>query len=354
MDSSRGTPVQLLRGRHVKQALLQPRAPKPEWLKDKKAKLLLEYVPGKTMDKVPLLRMAKLLRVLERVADGLMHMHKQNVCHADIKPENLIYERGTRVKVIDYGLAWIKGEGKGRIQGTPEYVAPETVEHKIVNERTDIYNFGVTMYRLATLQMPPSWFASEDQLPMDAQQFKDQLKPVRTANPLVPQGLADLIHECLQTNANKRPERMSHIQGRLDVLADEAAAKWDAEMALASDDQPPAIALLGRPNVGKSSLLNAVQPGLGLRVRHAIFDRLVYAKLRAGLDDYGDERFFLADVGRHRNCRRLRHESASGIRLWCCRPADDRGWTRSRKCCARCRWQRLCPLNFYSRRQAGG
>ncbi|MFM8274855.1 MAG: serine/threonine protein kinase [Gemmata sp.] len=191
----------------------------------KKAKLLLEYVPGKTMDKVPLLRMAKLLRVLERVADGLMHMHKQNVCHADIKPENLIYERGTRVKVIDYGLAWIKGEGKGRIQGTPEYVAPETVEHKIVNERTDIYNFGVTMYRLATLQMPPSWFASEDQLPMDAQQFKDQLKPVRTANPLVPQGLADLIHECLQTNANKRPERMSHIQGRLDVLADEAAAK---------------------------------------------------------------------------------------------------------------------------------
>jgi serine/threonine protein kinase len=191
----------------------------------KKAKLLLEYVPGKTMDKLPLLRMAKLLRVFERVADGITHMHKQNVCHADIKPENLIYERGTRVKVIDFGLAWIKGEGKGRIQGTPEYVAPETVEHKIVNERTDIYNFGATMYRLATLQLPPSWYSGEDQLPMDAQQFKDQLKPVRTANPLVPQGLADLIHECLQLNANKRPERMSHIQGRLDVLADEAAAK---------------------------------------------------------------------------------------------------------------------------------
>ncbi len=191
----------------------------------KKAKLLLEYVPGKTMDQLPLQRMARLLRIFERVADGLTHMHKQGVCHADLKPNNLIHERGTRVKVLDYGLAWIKGEGKGRIQGTPEYVAPETVEHKIVNERTDIYNFGATMYRLVTLQLPPSWFTGEDALPMDAKGFKDQFKPVRTANPMVPEGLADVIQQCLQPNANKRPERMSQIQGTLDQLADEAAAK---------------------------------------------------------------------------------------------------------------------------------
>lgn len=191
----------------------------------KKAKLLLEYVPGTTMDKLPLMRMAKLLRIFERVADGLMHMHKQGVCHADMKPNNLIYERGTRVKVLDYGLAWIKGEGKGRVQGTPEYLAPETVEHKIVNERTDIYNFGATMYRLVTLQLPPSWWSGEDGLPMDKKAFKEQLKPVRTANPMVPEGLAEVIHQCLQPDANKRPERMSHIQGTLDQLADEAAAK---------------------------------------------------------------------------------------------------------------------------------
>ena len=55
------------------------------------------------------------------------------------------------MKVIDYGLAWIKGEAKDRVQGTPEYMAPETVAHKLINERTDIYNFGATMYRLVTL-----------------------------------------------------------------------------------------------------------------------------------------------------------------------------------------------------------
>lgn len=191
----------------------------------KKARLLIEYIPGKTMDKLPLVRMAKLIRVLERIADGLTHMHKQGVYHADLKPNNLIYDRGTQVKVIDYGLAWIKGEAKDRVQGTPEYMAPETVEHKLVNDRTDIYNLGATMYRLTTLQLPPSWVPVEGSLPMDKKGFKQQLKPVRSVNPLVPEGLADLIHQCLQPNALKRPERMSHIQGTLDQLADEAAAK---------------------------------------------------------------------------------------------------------------------------------
>jgi serine/threonine protein kinase len=193
----------------------------------KKAKLLLEYVPGKTMDKLPLLRMPKLVRVFERIADGLTHMHKQGVFHADMKPNNLIYERGTRVKVLDFGLAWVKGEPKDRVQGTPEYMAPETVEHKLISERTDIYNFGATMYRLTTLQLPPSWVTGEDSLPMVKKVFKEQLKPVRSLNPLVPEGLADLIHQCLQPNALKRPERMSHVQGTLDQLADEAAAKID-------------------------------------------------------------------------------------------------------------------------------
>jgi serine/threonine protein kinase len=152
-------------------------------------------------------------------------MHKQGVYHADLKPNNLIYGGGTRVKVIDYGLAWVRGEAKDRVQGTPDYMAPETFEHKIVNDRTDIYNLGATMYRLCTLQTPPCWVTDENSLPMDKKIFREQLKPVRSINPLVPDGLAELIHECLNPNATKRPERMSVVQGRLDQLADEAAAK---------------------------------------------------------------------------------------------------------------------------------
>jgi len=193
----------------------------------KKARLLIEYAPGTPMNRLPLLRLPKLLRVLERIADALTHMHKQGVYHGDLKPGNLIYDRGTRVKVIDYGLAWIRGEGKNRVQGTPEYMAPETVEHKIINERTDIYNFGATMYRLTTLQLPPCWVPPEGGLPLNSKLFLEQLKPVRSLNPAIPERLADLIHACLQPNAHKRPERMSVVQGVLDKLADAAAAQLD-------------------------------------------------------------------------------------------------------------------------------
>ena len=191
----------------------------------KKAKLLIEYVPGKTMDLLPLLRMAKLLRVCERIADGLTHMHKQGVIHADMKPNNLILGRGTQVKVLDYGLAWIKGEPKDRVQGTPEYMAPETGSHKLINERTEIYNFGATMYRLVTLQLPPLAVGVGEALPVTEKYYKEQFVPVRTRNPMVPEGLATLIEQCLKFNDHKRPERMSEIQGELDQLADEAAAK---------------------------------------------------------------------------------------------------------------------------------
>ena len=193
----------------------------------KKAKLLVEYVPGKTMDLHPLLRPAKMLRVFERIADALTHMHKRGVLHADLKPNNLILGRGTAVKVLDYGLAWIKGEAKDRVQGTPEYMAPETASHKLVNERTDIYNFGATMYRLATLQLPPCAIPVPGGLAIDEKIFREHLKPVCQCNPLLPAALGLLIEQCLRFKAHKRPERMSEIQGLLDQLADEAAAACD-------------------------------------------------------------------------------------------------------------------------------
>jgi len=191
----------------------------------KKAKLLIEFVPGQTLDKVPLLNMAKLLRVLEKVASGLVHMHKQGVLHADLKPNNIMLGRGTNAKIIDYGLARIKSEPKDRVQGTPEYMAPETAMHKLINERTDIYNFGATMYRLVTFKLPPNVVPIAEGLELTEKTYHELLKPVQELNPGAPAGLAELIHRCLSFNALKRPERMSEVQGELDRLADEALAK---------------------------------------------------------------------------------------------------------------------------------
>src|SRR5262249_4103000 len=114
----------------------------------RKVHLLIEYVNGQTLDKVKGLSVPQLVQVFEKIAAAMVHMHGRNVCHADLKPNNIMLSKTGEVKIIDYGLAWIRGEKKGRVQGTPEYMAPEQARHGSVNEKTDIYNFGATMYRM--------------------------------------------------------------------------------------------------------------------------------------------------------------------------------------------------------------
>jgi serine/threonine protein kinase len=194
-----------------------------DWLfRVKKVHLLSEYVNGKTLDTCPRLTVPRLVQVFKCVADGMVHMHRRQVCHGDLKPNNILLSRSGEVKIIDFGLARIQGEGKARIQGTPEYMAPEQVKHSMITERTDIFNFGGTMYRLVTWRLPPSVVSEEDNgIPIDRKMWKRLYKPVEEFNPAAPPGLCELINRCLEFEAVKRPERMSEVQGALDHLCDE-------------------------------------------------------------------------------------------------------------------------------------
>lgn len=186
----------------------------------RKVQLLIEYVNGPTLDLAPKLRLPQLVQVFVQVAAGLVHMHRRGVCHADLKPNNILLSKSGQVKIIDFGLAWIKGQQKGRVQGTPEYMAPEQSKHGFVNERTDIYNFGATMYRLVTGNLPPPTVAEAGGLQMKAKIFEQQLKPVKDCVPKAPEQLCDVIHRCMAFDAQRRPERVSEVQGVLDHLAD--------------------------------------------------------------------------------------------------------------------------------------
>ncbi|HLN28782.1 MAG TPA: serine/threonine-protein kinase [Gemmataceae bacterium] len=193
-----------------------------DWcFRTRKVHLLIEYVNGRTLDTFPRIPMQKLIRIFVQVAEGMVHMHRRGVCHADLKPNNILLGRAGEVKVIDFGLARMKGEQKGRVQGTPEYMAPEQAKKGIVNERTDIYNFGVTMYRLVTLRLPPTSIA--DKLQVDAKTWQRFVKPVQECNSEAPAKLCELIHSCLWQDAHRRPERMGEIHGVLDHLADDLA-----------------------------------------------------------------------------------------------------------------------------------
>src|SRR5262245_62878932 len=179
-----------------------------DWLfRVRKVHLLIEYVNGKTLDSIQRVPLPQLVQVFVKVAAGLVHMHRRNVFHADLKPNNILLSRSGDVKIIDFGLAWVKGEGKDRVQGTPEYMAPDTHRPKMVNERAEIFNLGATMYRMLTWRHPPSSISEEDGgLPLDQKTWQKLLKPVQEFSPQAPESLCNLVHACLSYNAHKRPE----------------------------------------------------------------------------------------------------------------------------------------------------
>jgi eukaryotic-like serine/threonine-protein kinase len=176
--------------------------------------LLMEFVDGKTLDEIEAPTMAQLVLIFNQVAEALVHMHRRGVYHGDLKPGNIMVTKDGKVKLIDFGTAWLKGEVKNRIQGTPQYMAPESATEKIVDERTDIYNFGATMYRMFTGR-----YANPGSMPRTGDNLKTKLVPPVQLNPNLPGTLNETILACLQVSPAQRPSDMFGVQQQLAKVA---------------------------------------------------------------------------------------------------------------------------------------
>ena len=192
---------------------------KKSWFRTAGVELLMEFVDGKTLDQLlsgegrtP--DMGQLVLIFNQIASALAMMHRRGVYHADLKPGNIMLTKDGRVKLIDLGTAWIKGRDKNRVQGTPQYMAPETATEKVVDEKTDIYNFGATMYRMFTGR-----YANQGTpKPGDAARGSKLAAPIQI-NPKIPGTLNETIIACLELNPDKRPAGMFEIKHQLEAVA---------------------------------------------------------------------------------------------------------------------------------------
>jgi serine/threonine protein kinase len=176
--------------------------------------LLMEFVDGKTLDEVEAPTLSQLVLIFNQVADALVHMHRRGVFHGDLKPSNIMVTKEGKVKLIDFGTAWLKGQEKKRIQGTPQYIAPETVNEKTIDERSDIYNFGATMYRMFTGR-----YANANGTPKPGDNLKVKLAAPIQINPNIPGTLNETILACLQTSPDRRPAGFFEVQRQLSAVA---------------------------------------------------------------------------------------------------------------------------------------
>ena len=127
--------------------------------------------------------------VLRQTASALAKAADQGIIHRDIKPENILLTKAGEVKVADFGLARITGNGDsmnltqtGMTMGTPLYMSPEQVEGRALDPRSDIYSLGVTCYHMLAGEPP---FRGETALSVAVQHVKTSPDRLENRRPRV-------------------------------------------------------------------------------------------------------------------------------------------------------------------------
>lgn len=197
-------------------------------IKDKEAFLVMELFDGKALDQRLPSDMIAVLDIFIQAAEGLKTMHQLGYVHCDIKPNNILRDDAGNVKVIDFGQSCKVGTVKGRIQGTPDYIAPEQVARNPVTPQTDIFNLGATMYWALTGRTIPTLYTVNKQ-GQNSFLLDTRIDTPQQLNAKVPTGLSNLVIECVSTSPSKRPQGMEEVIQRLElakhVLGKQAGGK---------------------------------------------------------------------------------------------------------------------------------
>jgi eukaryotic-like serine/threonine-protein kinase len=177
--------------------------------------LLMDIFDGTSLDIQRPVSMSSLIRIFSQVAQGLSALHKMGYVHADIKPNNILVDDAGKVKIIDFGQSCAIGTVKARIQGTPDYIAPEQVNRRALTPSTDIFNLGATLY----------WCTTDRHIPTMIPKKKNgvatvdnrEAKPPYELNLKVPLPLSRLIMDCVQNRPSDRPADMITVISRLET-----------------------------------------------------------------------------------------------------------------------------------------
>jgi serine/threonine-protein kinase len=187
--------------------------------------LIMEFVDGTPLDQRLPRNVLQAVRIFCQVAEGMAYMHQQGFVHADMKPSNILITENDVVKIIDLGQACPIGTVKKRIQGTPGYMAPEQAHRQAITPRTDIYNFGATMYWVLVREVIPTALPPKDETnslfsgALDASMVPAPVPP-QEKNPAIHPQLSRLILDCVKLHPDDRPATMDMVAERLALIRD--------------------------------------------------------------------------------------------------------------------------------------
>ena len=180
--------------------------------------IVMEYCEGRTLKQVienETLSIKKVLDIGIQVCEGLTAAHKKEIVHRDIKSDNIMVTKEGQVKIMDFGLAKLKGATKltktRSTLGTLAYMSPEQAQGEEVDSRSDIFSFGVVLYELLTRNLP---FGGEHQAAVIYSIINEEPRPIARYNSKVTPDLERIVSKAL---VKDKEDRYQHID---DLLTD--------------------------------------------------------------------------------------------------------------------------------------
>lgn len=256
-----------------------------------RAYIAMEYLRGKSLRSVlasrdSLMPVEEATDVARQVLRGLVHAHENGLLHRDLKPENVLVGDDGRVRLVDFGLAKIEDaateaepEGThvhttkdGLIMGTPGYMSPEQARGQAVDERSDVFSFGVLFFELLTFRRP---FVGPSKADIVTSLLRDEAPHAVDLRPEVGARLSSILDRCLAKSPDDRWPSSRALANALDAHAERDAksdsqitppAFAEADTAITRRKPPPTAPPRARMSTRLKGAITVLALGLGIAV----------------------------------------------------------------------------------------
>lgn len=227
--------------------------------------LTMEYVEGESLSSQLAtegrLAAARATAIALDICAGLAAAHVAGVIHRDLKPDNVLLEKGGRVVITDFGIACARGDDspdaqtQGGTVGTPAYMAPEQVRgSRSLDARTDLYALGVLLFELLSGRLP---FEGETAYTLATARLVAAAPDLSRFVPNVPAGLARIVAQCLEREPDARPPSAQAVCAALTSVAPTMVDEPTISLSLAPRPSPPAETKPGDKSVAVLPFRNA-------------------------------------------------------------------------------------------------
>lgn len=180
--------------------------------------IVMELIEGITLKKYierkGHLPVKEAVSILIQISQGIEAAHNNHIVHRDIKPQNIIISKEGKVKVTDFGIARAASTNtiSSNAMGSVHYISPEQAKGGFIDEKSDVYSLGITLYEMITGHVP---FEGESTVSIALQHVQNELPSPRLDVPDLPISVEKIIGKCTQKKQDRRYASVSELLGDL-------------------------------------------------------------------------------------------------------------------------------------------